>query len=349
MSVTTHERPGVYSSYDASAAVSGGGGRLVGLAAVNTKAAANTAYTVTSYEQALTIFGTGGRMAELIRLALLNGAAGVIAAAAATAAGYEAAFAVLEKEENICVMLCDSGDAGVHSKLKTSVDSASAARRERIAVVGAAAGETVSQLTARAAALNHQRVVLVGPGGVSSSGQADSGVPLAAAVGGAIAAMDDPAVPLGGQELRGLNGVSQQYSDNDIDLLVRGGVTPLESVSGTVSVVRGITTRTKTGEVSDRTWRELTTILVVDDVIPSIRSALRSKFSRAKNTPQSRGAIRAQVVLELENKLSREIITAYDNVTVTEKADDPTVCLVEFSFTAAHGLNQIWLTAHITV
>ena len=49
MSVTTHERPGVYSSYDASAAVSGGGGRLVGLAAVNTKAAANTAYTVTSY------------------------------------------------------------------------------------------------------------------------------------------------------------------------------------------------------------------------------------------------------------------------------------------------------------
>ena len=126
-------------------------------------------------------------------------------------------------------------------------------------------------------------------------------------------------------------------------------MTPLESVSGTVSVVRGITTRTKTGDTGDRTWRELSTVLVVDDVIPSVRSALRSKFSRAKNTPQSRGAIRAQVVLELENKLSREIITAYDNVTVTEKADDPTVCLVEFSFTAAHGLNQIWLTAHITV
>ena len=246
-------------------------------------------------------------------------------------------------------MLCDSADAVVHGKLKTSVDSASAARRERIAVVGAAEGESVSQLTARAAALNHQRMVLVGPGGVDGSGEAASGVTLAAAVGGAIAAMSDPAVPLGGQELRGLNGVSQQYSDNDIDLLVRGGVTPLESVSGTVSVVRGITTRTKTGDTGDRTWRELSTVLVVDDVIPSVRSALRSKFSRAKNTPQSRGAIRAQVVLELENKLSREIITAYDNVTVTEKADDPTVCLVEFSFTAAHGLNQIWLTAHITV
>ena len=68
MSVTTHERPGVYSSYDASAVVSGGSGRLVGLVGVNTKAAANTAYTVISYEQALEVFGTGGTMAELIRL-----------------------------------------------------------------------------------------------------------------------------------------------------------------------------------------------------------------------------------------------------------------------------------------
>ena len=113
MNVTTHERPGVYSSYDASAAVSGGGGRLVGLVGVNTKAAANTVYTVTGYEQALTLFGTG-TMAELIRLALLNGAAGVVAAAAASAAGYETSFALLEKEENSCVMLCDSADAVVH-------------------------------------------------------------------------------------------------------------------------------------------------------------------------------------------------------------------------------------------
>ena len=29
--------------------------------------------------------------------------------------------------------------------------------------------------------------------------------------------------------------------------------------------------------------------------------------------------------------------------------DNPTVCQVEFSFSAAQGLNQIWLTAHITV
>ena len=36
-------------------------------------------------------------------------------------------------------------------------------------------------------------------------------------------------------------------------------------------------------------------------------------------------------------------------LTVTASADDPTVCLVEFSFAVAHGLNQIHLAVHLTV
>ena len=78
-------------------------------------------------------------------------------------------------------------------------------------------------------------------------------------------------------------------------------------------------------------------------------SALRSRFSRTKNTAQSRSAIRSQVIVELEKKLSAQIIESYGEVTVTASADDPTVCLVEFSFGVAHGLNQIYLTVHITV
>ena len=38
-----------------------------------------------------------------------------------------------------------------------------------------------------------------------------------------------------------------------------------------------------------------------------------------------------------------------DGVAVSADPEDPTRCLVDFSFTVAHGLNQIWLTAHITV
>ena len=353
MNLTTHERPGVYSSYDASTLVRGSGGhQIVGLAAINSVAAAGVPITVTSYEAAVSAFGSQeGKqdMAELIRVALLNGAAAVVAVPVADEEGYEAAFEALGSVENIRVMLCDSTQLAVQQALRDSVLSASAARRERIAVVGGAAGEEVSALVERAKGLNCERIVLVAPSSVDGEDAAVDALSTAAAVAGAIASQSDPAIPLGGAELLGLKGLSQQYSDNDIDLLVRGGVTPVESVNGQVSVVRGITTRTSSGEVEDTTWRELSTILIVDDVIPTLRDSLRSKFRRAKNTAQSRGAIRTQVVLELENKMSREIITGYDQVTVSAHSEDPTVCVVEFTFTVAHGLNQIWLTAHIVI
>ena len=339
MATIIHERPGVYSSYDASAVIrSGRSVRVIGVVAKSVSGTANTPVTLTSYEAGVSAFGEDAEgspgMSTILRLLFLNSAATVVAVAV-DEDDYAAAFAALEAVENVQVVVCDSADQTVQQKLRESVENASALRRERIAV--------------RATALNSERMVLVGPDVVTSGGDSLSGVFAAAAVAGAVAASGDPAIPLNGAALRGLGGVSQLYSDNDIDLLVRGGVTPLEAVSGVVSPVRGITTRTTTGGAQDTTWRELTTILVVDNVIPSIRQSLRSRFSRSKNTAQTRGAIRSQVIVELENKLKAEIIDSYGEVTASVYEEDPTVCLVEFSFAVAHGLNQIYLTAHITI
>ena len=114
-------------------------------------------------------------------------------------------------------------------------------------------------------------------------------------------------------------------------------------------IVRGITTRTTTGGAADKTWRELTTVRIVDDVIPALRASLRARFVRSKNTAQVRAAIRSQVMVELENKRAQEIIDSFGEVSVKASEDDPTVCLVEFSFAVAHGLNHIYLSTHITV
>ena len=352
MSVTVHQRPGVYSAYDASSLVSGrSAGGVVGLAGVNTKAQAGMVHLVTRYEQAVTIFGDDGDegMAELIRLALKNGASAVAAVAVANESGYQAAFDALAAVENIAVVICGSTSQSVQQALRDSVAQASAARMERIAVVAGDVEEGVSALVARAKALNHERVVLTAPGGVDGEGKSCSGLNVAAAVAGAIAGERDPAVPLGGVELSGLHGLAAHYGDGELDQLILGGVTPLESVGGSVGVVRAVTTRTTTGGSEDATWRELSTIRIVEDVISTLRNALRAKFRRAKNTEQSRGAVRAQVVLELENKRVREIIAGYENVSVTADSEDPTRCLVDFAFTVAHGMNQIWLSAHITV
>ncbi|SFP19326.1 Mu-like prophage tail sheath protein gpL [Oscillibacter sp. PC13] len=353
MSETKHERPGVYSSYDASTVVSAGQApRAIGVAAKAAKGTVGQAVVLTGYTAGIAAFGEDSTpgMSTILKLLFANGASTVTAVRVAdegTKTDYEDAFAVLGTQ-NVQVLVCDSASETVQQSLRTSVEEASASRKERIAVVGGS-GETVTELVAHAAALNSERMVLVGPDALDSAGDVLPGVFSAAAVAGVIAAGKDPAVPLNGAAVRGLNGLNVAYGDNDIDLLVRGGVTPLESVTGVISPVRGITTRTTSGGAADTTWRELTTILIVDDIIPAVRSALRSKFTRSKNTVQSRSAIRSQVIIELEKKMAAEIIDSYGEVTVTADADDPTVCLVEFSFAVAHGLNQIYLTVHITV
>lgn len=347
MKVTEHQRAGVYSVYDASSAVSAhAAGGAVGVAAVSAKGKAGEAQTFHSYEEVLGVYTAKETMSELCALLFRNGASKVCAVSVATAgedetmlASYNAAFAALERVEELTAVICDSEKLEVQKALRDSVKNASEARRERLAVVCGGTEETVTQLVERAKALNCERVVLTAPAGAM----------VAAAVAGCIAGESDPAVPLGGATLKGLDSLATAWNDNELDSLILGGVTPVEQLGGEVSVVRGVTTRTKTGAANDATWRELTTIRVVDDVIPHLRNALRSKFARAKNTEQGRGAIRSQLIVELEDKLAKEIITDYADVTVTALESDPTVCLAEFRFTVAHGMNQIWLNAHITV
>lgn len=330
-----HEHPGVYSSYDASSVIGGKKtARILGAAAVSTTGTANEVVTLTSYAEGVSAFGEDAEgtvgMAALLAALYRNGAAVVkaVKVSAATPTGYEAAFAALE-QETVDVIVCDS----------TSVEKASGAQKERIGVVSGGASETAAKLVERAGKLNSERMVLTAPGDVR----------MAAAAAAVIAGESDPSVPVNGAVLAGFSGLSASYDDTQVDTLVTGGVTPLECVSGEVSIVRGITTRTTTGGAADKTWRELTTVRIVDDVIPVLRASLRARFVRSKNTAQVRAAIRSQVMVELENKRAQEIIDSFGEVSVKASEDDPTVCLVEFSFAVAHGLNRIYLSAHITV
>ncbi len=344
--VTSHLRPGVYSVYEASAVVGRsprrGWAGVVGLSEGGTP---GKVYPLGTQAEAAQAFGKEDNLTQLVQVCMANGAARVLAVPVEEEDGYAAAFALLAQEENLKVVVCDSETLTVQQALRDHAASAAQDRKERIAVVPGGAGETVTQLTTRAASLNSERVVLVAPGETAQ----DGGARVAAALAGAICGEAAPARPFGGAALQGIGSLATRYSESEVDTLLQGGVTPVELVGGVCSVIRGVTTRTKTGEAADATWRELTTILVVDDVIPSIRAALGAKFARAKNTAQTRGAVRSQVILELEGKVAAEIISGYGEVTAQALESDPTVCLVTFSFTVAQGLNQIWLSAQITV
>jgi len=347
--MSVNERPGVYSSYQVTSPLTAGGGSpAVGIAAIAASGTALTAVTLTSYAAAATAFGAESNMAKLVRLLLRNGAPEVVAVPVSiggtpSASDYAAAFAVLMADSAVRYMVCDSRAAAVHAELESAIEGAgSELCKYRVGFVEASG--SVAELTAKAAAMNCERMVLV-------SGVETDGVPgsVAAAMAAVVAAEPDPARPFNGAELSGVGAVSALFTDAQITTLVQGGVTPVETLSGTVSVVRAVTTRAATGGVADPTWRELGTVLIADDVITTVRDSLRRRFTRTKNTAQTRGAIRTQVVIELEAKLAAAVIDGYGDVTAAADGSDPTVCVVGFEFTVAHGLNRIELTAYITV
>ena len=348
--MANNERPGVYSTVEVSSTLSSAGtGKTVGVAAVSALGTKGACSSVGSYGEAVSLYGVDSSLTKLIKVLLLNGAASVKAvpvsvAATATTEDYTAAFAVLMKKEDITVMVCDSRSTDVLGAMKSAIDGASENCKYRIGIVES--GGTVAETAAKAQTLNFERMVMVYPA-IEATGAIVGAA--AAAMAGIISAGNDPALPVNGAELAGIDNISRIFSDSEITTLVQAGVTPIESVYGSPCIVRGVTTRTKTAGAADTTWRELTTVLIIDDVIPSVRNALRTKFPRVKNTAQSRGAIRTQVIIELESKLKKEIIDAYSSVTATADEEDPTVCNVGFEFTVAHGLNRIILSAKISV
>lgn len=347
MSMTISERPGVYTDYSVSGVVrASAGGGTVGLAATAQGGDTNKAVAVTDHGAALSTF-SGGNLPALARTLLANGASVVycvrVDESGEGAPDYAAAFEKLMSVEDVRLMVCDSHDALVHAAMKAAIDGADERSKYRVGFVESDESE-ISELTEMAGDLNSERMVLV-------SHHETDGTPgaVAAAVCGAVAGEADPALPLNGAVLSALNAIGDNFSDAELTQLVSGGVLPVETSGGTVSILRGVTTRTATGDAKDAVWRELNTILILNEVIPSIRDTLRANFSRVKNNARTRGAIRTRVVIELENYVTREIIDSYDSVTAEPSEDDGTVCIVSFGFTVAHGLNIIRLSATITV
>ncbi len=347
MSNIINERPGVYSSYQLANALSGNiNGGVVAIAARSQSGEINKIVDLHSHAECIANFGSSGSMTAMSELLFKNGASKLIAISVAngnSGGDYVAAFNLLMRRDEPKFLVSDSRDLVTHTALSVAILGAQTENAKYRIGIAEASGD-ITTLVEHAADLNSERIVLcAAPDPNATHGAA------AACLAGLCASVTDPALPLSSSVLTGLNVPELVYSDSEINTLVQGGVTPIESVGGQCLLVRAVTTKSQTGGTPDATWRELSTILIVDKIIPEIRNTLKLNFARVKNTAQTRGAIRTKVVIELENYLANEIITGYRDVSVSEHDSDPTVCLVSFGFDVAYGLNSISLMAYITV
>lgn len=327
-------RPGIYSSYEVNIERINTAGKIVGLCA---EAGSSEARKIASLADAIDAYGESCNMTKLIRIILNNGA-GEVRAIPVENGDYSAAFNLMSQDREVKYVVCDSESAQVHAQLKSALLSADEDKKYKLGVVQMHG--SASELVLAAHNLNCEHMVLCG--NCEADGTAGS---VAAAFAGMLASRNDPAMPLNGAVLGNISNPEKSFSDAQTEQLLRGGVTPVELDGGETVVVRGVTTKTETDGVYDDTLRDINTMLVINDVLPAVSAALKKYFAHSKNTPQTRGAIRTQVMVVLEEKLRQEIITGYDSVRAVADENDPTICRVSFSFSVMCGLNTIELLA----
>lgn len=349
LNIIAKQRPGVYSDYQTSSILySKKTGKRIAIVA-KSNAEANKIYNVQKLSDAQAIFGEDSVMYSLCKAAFENGSCDILAISVDDLnEDYKKAFKILEVTENVSVVICDSTESSVQQLLMQSVINASQSKKERIGIVSASEDQT--ELTKWASQFNNERILLIAQNPVNLEGNKLSSCILTAAIAAIISQYTDPSQSFNGVAISGFSSLSKLLTEDEVDEYITNGIIPLEVVAGQVEIIRAVTSKIKSDNgVTDKTFREINTVLIIDEVIKSIREVLNDNILKAKNNIATRSAISSQVVVKLQEFLDANIIDSYATPIVYQSDDDATICIVEIDFTVSQGINQIHIMVNINV
>ena len=347
--MTNDLRPGVFSAYTVTSGTPAE--RSEQYAAVCAPARGGEAgrvYRVTTLAEAEAVFT--GTLLTAARLLLGCGVAQVVCVPATvdgTAPNDEAygrAFAAMEELDNIGAVVCDCPRVGVQRLLLESVERSCKHLKERIAVVTA---DTADMAEANAKALDSERVCLCWP--PCRYGGASDGFVTACAFTGRLLT-SAPAAPLSGEALsREVALASDNVPESEVQRLLRAGVTVFETTGAGVECIRAVTTRTKTGGVDDATFRNLSTVRIIDSILGRARAGLKLLLRSSRSRGAALPSIVSQMTVLLAEARDEGLVNSFEAPRASLSAEDPSVCVVELAFEAATAINQIHIMAHISV
>ena len=227
--------------------------------------------------------------------------------------------------------------------LISSVKQSSEQRLERLLFVGT---DTANEATTAAESINHERGIVCTPACTAPGDDTSRGLYSACAVAGAVLGENDPAHNFSGDILLVLSDVNE-LTESEIQQLIANGVCVLEKVSGQIECVRAVTTRTKLGDNAELSMRPLNTILIIDDVMRTLRTGLSALLKGMRAGAASQSAIASQATVLLAAKCDEGILASFSPPVVTPDNTDPSVCIVDVSFNVAHVVEQIHLSAQV--
>ena len=236
-----------------------------------------------------------------------------------------------------------STDATVHALFQTHVETYSTQKRERTAIVGAAATDpigdvdTENSLVYRAYTMNSDRMVLVAPGT-----DQESGAYTAAKVLG-LAAGNDVATPMTYKTITATS-IAVKYTESEKDTLVKYGVCTIEEVPQGRRIVRGITTVQDPSEFVEDTFKEYSTLRIKDYITDNVRTILETTYIGKKGVTGVESQMQSTTTSVLSTLKESQIIQGYQNIVVTKDANDAKVFYVTYQVAPVSPINWIFVT-----
>ena len=341
-------RPGVYSTYTtvplytnlnstaAAGVVAQGAQAVEGVLEISSSA---------SLQEQLPQESTLRTMVQLLLQAGVGKVLAVSLAPEAALSQYQEGFSRLQDRSDLQGIACDSSDLQVMQALKEHVNTCSEHQKERLAFFGAAADQAASL----AQSLNSERCILVSPAcAVTAQGPSHGGFSAAAALG-QVLTLQAANNSLNGSVLTGISALEKPLTEEAVERLLGAGVWCLEAMGNSVETIRGVTTRTRTGEVSDGTFLSVNTILIIDQVMKTLRTMLQERLKGHGNNAVTRESVASQVTVELGRMVEQGLLSSYQKPVVYVSDQDSGILVVELAFAIAHVIDQIYITAQIQV
>lgn len=248
---------------------------------------------------------------------------------------YATALALLDAEPVNIVALAGQAFTGAQATLLAHVEAGENNGRDRIAVVGADADD-VATVSANAASVGDDRLILVAPGikttDFALGGEASlNSAYAAAAVAGLIASLAVQVSPT--NKVLSVSGLTKSYNDGELKKLLGNRVLPLERKSG-YRIVKGITT-------DDGAFRQVSVRRIVDYAKAGTRIGSLPYIGKLNNA-RVRGALKATLNGFLSDMLLNEALTDFSlDVTATREQEITGVAVVTMLLKPTFSIDYI--------
>lgn len=341
-------RSGVYTSFTINPIYSGLKNREIGLIAVCDKLdVINEHIVVNSLAQARQIFGEASNSNEvmtLLKAIFMNNSSkvNVIAIPNNSTQNYKNALDLILQTDAyiLCFGVVDNDFLQyLQSKLEESENNG----KEKIAVISSSQVEQAKDISD----INDKRILVAFPKIIIKDFDVNLSSVILASM---ISNLRDISSNLNGATILPEFMLTEKFDDDTIGELINLGICVFENQNNIIELIRAVTTKTlDTDGNKDYTYKNLSTVLITDIVIPDIRKLLKNKLLNADNSLSSLNSIMALIVDRLDFYVDMNYISSYQKPNIYLSDEDETVCFVELNFTIVQGVYQVYLNVQVSV